>query len=510
MNKKLLLGAALFFVSNVVSATPTVDGTTISWPDDGWYQVQDVATYSEVCAGGRSCSVAPGAYVVINHSTGERFRDIEVVGGGGTTNGVTVTGNTISWPDDGWYQVQNSSDYTTICNGGSSCVVEPGTYKVINHTTGEQFKDIEISGPLSQNSTRVKFEITVPAYQSSKLQVQLEWGDKVLSAAWVVDELWTVEDEFPTDIANRLVVSFSDRNGGITLGSYENVFLTSMVTSEAYLITADEFALNRWDSDSDGVSNLDELIGGTDPEVVQIVKEGLPEFREVNSLWGINPMRSLSRASGYYEPRIPAQRPYTEHSEFYLPYERDVYEFNWPLEVTHSISIDIDESGTGTFSDKHRTWEPSNIHRINQVATRTETDDSITWTGGFYEIDSSAHRGIDLQFWTETRIIDEQTRWQQGTVSRLGIGLGLSVDTIDVSYTLTGTVSDDNSYCVPDFGTMTFTAVYVVQPGDYLETTISKEITDRYWSVVDRTLDGDVVEEYLIPSVSGALFFCDY
>lgn len=40
MNKKIFLGAALFFVSNVVSATPTIDGTTISWTDDGWYQVQ--------------------------------------------------------------------------------------------------------------------------------------------------------------------------------------------------------------------------------------------------------------------------------------------------------------------------------------------------------------------------------------------------------------------------------------------------------------------------------------
>ncbi len=317
----------------------------------------------------------------------------------------------------------------------------------------------------------------------------------------------------------RLVVSFRDRNGGFTLGSYDDVLATGMAASETYQISADEFVFNMWDSDSDGVSNLDELIAGTDPEVVQVIKEGLREFSEPYSFWGINPMRSLSRASGYYEPRIPAQRPYTEQSEYFLPYDPDnftydpdIHEFNWPLEVTNTISIDIDESGTGNFSDTQRTWEPTNTHTTEQIATRTETDDVITWAGIFYEIDTSAYRGIDLQFSTTTRIIDEQTRWQQGTVSRAAIGL--PINPVDVSYTLTGTVSDDNSYCSPDFGTLTFTAEYQVQTpiweADFLETTVSKEATDQYWLVVDRTVDGDVVEEYLIPSLSGAFFFCDY
>jgi hypothetical protein len=125
-------------VSSVV-----VTGNTISWPDDGWYQVQDAATYAEVCSGGLSCSVVSGTYIVINHSTGERFRGI-TVGAVEANSSIVVTGNTISWPDDGWYQVQSSTDYTTVCNGGLSCVVEPGTYKVINHTTGEQFRGIEV------------------------------------------------------------------------------------------------------------------------------------------------------------------------------------------------------------------------------------------------------------------------------------------------------------------------------------------------------------------------------
>lgn len=55
-----------------------------------------------------------------------------------------VNGNVISWPDDGWYQVQNEIDYTEVCGGGSSCMVEPGSYVVINHTSGQRFPNIVV------------------------------------------------------------------------------------------------------------------------------------------------------------------------------------------------------------------------------------------------------------------------------------------------------------------------------------------------------------------------------
>lgn len=59
-------------------ATPGVTGNTISWPDDGWYQVQSASDYASVCEGGTSCEVADGLYIVINHNTGERFENITV------------------------------------------------------------------------------------------------------------------------------------------------------------------------------------------------------------------------------------------------------------------------------------------------------------------------------------------------------------------------------------------------------------------------------------------------
>lgn len=52
-----------------------------------------------------------------------------------TTNGVTVSGRTISWPDDGWYQVQVRDSNESICEGGSNCTVpSAGDYRVINHS----------------------------------------------------------------------------------------------------------------------------------------------------------------------------------------------------------------------------------------------------------------------------------------------------------------------------------------------------------------------------------------
>ncbi len=139
-------------ISIVESLSILVDGNVISWPDNGWYQVQEegTGTYTEICAGVRSCEVAPGSYIVINHTTGERFKGIEVVEEGGDPSGVassiSVDGNVISWPDNGWYQVQEASTgtYTEVCAGVRSCEVVPGSYIVINHTTGERFKGIEV------------------------------------------------------------------------------------------------------------------------------------------------------------------------------------------------------------------------------------------------------------------------------------------------------------------------------------------------------------------------------
>ena len=144
-NKVSLVAAAVaaLLAAPLAQAQPVVTGSEISWPDDGWYQVQTADGLTNICEGTRSCQVDPGRYIVINHTTGERFNNVTVAATP-ATDGIQVSGNTISWPDDGWYQVQTADGLTSLCEGTRSCDVEPGSYIVINHTTGERFTNITV------------------------------------------------------------------------------------------------------------------------------------------------------------------------------------------------------------------------------------------------------------------------------------------------------------------------------------------------------------------------------
>lgn len=66
-----------------------------------------------------------------------------------TSYAQSVDGDTISWPADGWFQVQNvATENWDVCNSsddGTSCVVPPGTYLLINHTTGEKTDNIVVT-----------------------------------------------------------------------------------------------------------------------------------------------------------------------------------------------------------------------------------------------------------------------------------------------------------------------------------------------------------------------------
>jgi len=127
--------------------TLSISGKTISWSVDGWYQVLDGNTYAEICNGEASCSVpANGQYVVINHSLNLRTN---VFVGEASSGSVKVRDYTIFWPDDGWYQVQNAETLVSLCEGGTRCEVQPGTFIVINHTSGERFNVEVKAGPVA-------------------------------------------------------------------------------------------------------------------------------------------------------------------------------------------------------------------------------------------------------------------------------------------------------------------------------------------------------------------------
>ncbi len=164
-----LLPAAL--VAAPLSDNVSVTGNTISWSDEGWYQVQDSTDYTTVCGGGTSCTVEPGVYHIINHTTGTRleFVTVPTESTDPGQESVAVSGNTISWPDDGWYQVQDARSYESLCQGNRSCVVPPGEYIVINHTTGERHTGILVAD--SDNPQTEPAEINRDNYLEMLTQV---------------------------------------------------------------------------------------------------------------------------------------------------------------------------------------------------------------------------------------------------------------------------------------------------------------------------------------------------
>lgn len=135
LKRCIILMIGVFMVGQS-EAAPVVEDNVISWPDDGWYQVQRASDYNPVCEGGTSCEVAAGQYNVINLHTGQRWEHIQV--------GPYVDGFVIHWLGDDWYQVQDSDSYDSICEGREACVVEPGEYTVINLTTGFRWMAIRV------------------------------------------------------------------------------------------------------------------------------------------------------------------------------------------------------------------------------------------------------------------------------------------------------------------------------------------------------------------------------
>ena len=167
----------------------------------------------------------------VNNSSGS------VVGSTDDTANSTADGNAVGEPnDDTGVPATVEPDVVAVEDTNSVSETEP---------TAEP-PNIVASDPVPMEtdalvSTRINFDITVPAYQSNALQVRLQWGEKDVSAQFVVDESWSIVDDFPVDTENELFVFFNDDNGAITLGSVEQTFRTGTSESETFQITADQF-----------------------------------------------------------------------------------------------------------------------------------------------------------------------------------------------------------------------------------------------------------------------------
>jgi hypothetical protein len=233
-------------------------------------------------------------------------------------------------------------------------------------------------------------------------------------------------------------------------------------------------------------------------------ERGGPELRESYDFGTI-----VFVSANYYESRIPAQRPYFEHTEDVKPLTWNDDFSDYTPALSEIVTIDIDKFGTGSFSDTYDYEEPSDRTTKKQIATRTVTDNSIKWMGTYDRYNSSAAVGEKVEFTIETSVIDEKTRKQNGVVAFDGTG---SSDSIiqRLTYNLTGTMIQDSSSCKPTAGTIDNEFKYFYSSENPTTTTITKEIDDAYWSVTVTTDDGRVlVEEYLVKSLE-ANFYCDY
>ena len=159
--------------------------------------------------------------------------------------------------------------------------------------------DMVVPDPLLQNTTRISFNISVPAYQSNALQVRLEWNDNELNASWVGDELWTVSDDFPISTDISLTVTFYDNNGAITLGSIDRAIRTGTNSSQLIEIQAEDF-FTGFDDDGDGISNLSELLAGTygiDTSRILLFSE-TRDFRHDSTETAVAALEELANADG--------------------------------------------------------------------------------------------------------------------------------------------------------------------------------------------------------------------
>ena len=157
LKTRLLFACAAVFISRISFAVDapqiSVTDDTINWPPIDAITINIHAgdgRWLESIPGDKTSWTAPanGDYFLVGADHGD-WREwgkssTVTIDVGRQTDRIIVNGQTISWPNDGWYQVQNRNSYVTLCEGTRDCTVENGTYIVINHTTKERWEGIVV------------------------------------------------------------------------------------------------------------------------------------------------------------------------------------------------------------------------------------------------------------------------------------------------------------------------------------------------------------------------------
>jgi len=387
---------------------------------------------------------------------------------------------------------------------GSEPEQEPGPESESEPDSRPPVENPSVPDPETQNETSVSFAITVPRYVSNELQVRIVWGEKTLTGVWDGDESWSAVGDFPTDEERLLVVEFLDRNGELPLGTFERDFRTGTNAAETYTVGAGNFDTARWDSDWDGVSNIDELRSGEDP-LAEDTPFGLvagPPSGEEGTPLGV-----VERVSAFYEASLPKTRPYVESAEALPADAEDFLSFR----ATRRVNIDIDAAGTGSFSRflETRSSAEEDIRRLTFEATRT-VGDGIDWSGTYAMSVSSAGLSESFTFETETRAVGERIS-QKGAIEREA-NLPARQGRTDIEYDLLGERIGGTPRCEPLAGRVVVyerTGLFAYDPGEAPEsTTYFKELADQYWNVEVRYEDGSL--QGVLRESLGIELYCEF
>jgi hypothetical protein len=185
-----------------------------------------------------------------------------------------VSGNTISWPDDGWYQVQSATDYHSVCEGGTSCEVADGLYIVINHHSGERFENIAVPEGFVSGPPPAPVNARFERYSNST--GELFWNREARAAFTEVVRQGEI-------LATTQGISFVDRTRlpGVTY-SYD---LTAI---------SNDGQRSRTTSVADGSGAVSPL----NMENIDLVLAGINQLANNNAPVRLNPVIAIFRSAG--------------------------------------------------------------------------------------------------------------------------------------------------------------------------------------------------------------------
>lgn len=392
-----------------------------------------------------------GDGVISNDVTSGNANEPEAVIAGDTSSGNSIE-SAIAIAGD------TTSNIQTESTGGTDDSTTVNNDEPVSDLEFPDSGNPVVVDPLIQNTILVSFDISVPAYQSNELRLEVGWGELTLTATWVGDEFWTVSSELPTETEELLTVTFFDNNGAIKLASFTQQFKTGLNATEAFQISADQFDIDQFDNDGDGVSNLDELIAGSDPTA------DVDSLLEVRDSIGIDTV-GLS-VTETLESQLSGQRPISITNQEQTGMGRTI-----------DTNIQIDLNGSGTFTrDRVLSCEQDRIS-----GNRTRVGNAISWKASRVDTDCDFASVIDLT--NTVTIVDNNTRTyvEEGYYKRTGS----FTTTYLTSSNFTGELVDETSLCKPVAGTFSETHTSNGYVQRIITTFVSKEIDDKYWRATE-------------------------